>query len=94
MAAARPVVATRVGHLHTIVDEGVEGFFVEVGDVCAMADRIVRLLRDTRLAHAMGLAGRRRAARYDVADVARDVLKALRDAAQVRLQTATTVVGG
>ena len=88
MAAGRPVVATRVGHLHTIVDEGVEGFFVEVGDVCAMADRIVRLLCDTRLAHAMGRAGRRRAARHDVADVARDVLKALRDAVD------TTVVGG
>jgi glycosyltransferase involved in cell wall biosynthesis len=88
MAAARPVVATRVGHLHTIVDEGVEGFFVEVGDVCALADRMVRLLCDTRLAHAMGLAGRRRAARHDVADVARDVVKALRDV------MGTTLVGG
>jgi len=82
MAAGRPVVATRVGHLHTIIDEGVEGYFVEVGDTCAMADRIVRLLRDTRLARAMGLAGRRRASRHDVADVARDVLKALRAAVE------------
>jgi glycosyltransferase involved in cell wall biosynthesis len=91
MAAARPVVATRVGHLHTIVDEGVEGFFVEVGDVCAMAGRIIRLLCDTRLAQAMGLAGRRRASRHDVADVARDVLNALREA--VRLEPDTTTVG-
>lgn len=80
MAAGRPIVATRVGHLHTIVDDGVEGFFVEVGDVRMMADRIVRLLRDTPLAAAMGQAGRRRAARHDVADVARDVVSALRAA--------------
>jgi glycosyltransferase involved in cell wall biosynthesis len=83
MAAARPVVATRVGHLHTIVDESVEGFFVDVGDVCAMADRIVRLLCDTRLARAMGLAGRRRAARHDAADVARDVVKAWQEAVRL-----------
>jgi len=89
MAAGRPVVATRVGHLHTIVDEGVEGYFVEVGDVCAMADRIVRLLCDTRLATAMGLAGRRRAARHDVTDVARDVVRALRDAVRPKPDTTT-----
>ena len=89
MAAGRPVVATRVGHLHTIVDDGVEGYFVEVGDVCAMADRIVRLLCDTRLAHAMGKAGRRRAARHDVADVARDVLTALREAVRRTPDTAS-----
>jgi len=80
MAAGRPIVATRVGHLHTIVDEGVEGFFVEVGDVAAIADCIVRLLSDADLARTMGLAGRSRAARHDVADVARDVMRALRAA--------------
>src|SRR6185503_10797640 len=41
MAAGRPIVATRVGQLDTIIDQGVEGFFVEVGDVSAMADCIV-----------------------------------------------------
>jgi len=81
MAAGRPVVATRVGHVHTIVDDGVEGYLVDVGDVSAMADRIVRLLSDAHLAHAMGLAGRRRAAGHDVVDVARHVLDALRTAA-------------
>jgi glycosyltransferase involved in cell wall biosynthesis len=80
MAAGRPIVATRVGHLHTIVDDGVEGLFVEVGDVRAMADCLVRLLCDTRLARTMGLAGRQRASRHDVSDVARDVLRALRAA--------------
>jgi glycosyltransferase involved in cell wall biosynthesis len=84
MAAGRPVVATRVGHLHTIVDEGVEGFFVEVGDVHGIADRIVRLLRDQGLAQTMGLAGRRRAAGHDVAHVAQDVLSAWRAAAEIR----------
>jgi len=90
MAAGRPVVATRVGHLHTIIDEGVEGFFVEVGDVRALADRLVRLLCNPALAHAMGDAARRRASTHDVGDVARDVLNALRTAATVRPKPDTT----
>jgi len=90
MAAGPPVVTTRVGHLHTIIDEGVEGFFVDVGDVPAMADRIVRLLRDPRRAGVMGQAARVRASRHDVAGVARDALNALRAAAMLRLKADTT----
>ena len=71
MAAGRPVVATRVGHVDTIVEDGVEGYLVAAGDVAALADRIVRLLTDRRLAARMGAAGRRRAAAHDVRAVAR-----------------------
>jgi hypothetical protein len=42
---------------------------------------MLQLLRDPRLAAAMGAAGRQRAARHDVADVARDVMAALQAAA-------------
>ncbi|HLG55920.1 MAG TPA: glycosyltransferase [Vicinamibacterales bacterium] len=93
MAAGRPVVATRVGHLETIIDEGVEGYFVEVGDVGAMADRLVRLLRDTTLAHVRGQAARRRASSHDVNDVARDALNALRAAAQSPVRSLAVACG-
>jgi glycosyltransferase involved in cell wall biosynthesis len=83
MAAGRPVVATRVGHVGTIVDEGVEGFLVGVGDVDALAQRLIRLLRDSELAGQMGRAARCRASRHDVRDVARELLAALREAADV-----------
>ncbi len=77
MAAARPVVATRVGHVETIVDDGVEGFLVEVGDHSALADRLIRVLSDHEQARAMGEAARQRARHHSVAMVARRLLAVL-----------------
>lgn len=70
MAAARPVVVTDAGHVRTIVNEGVEGFVVPVGDVAAIAERLTRLLTDRSLAATMGLRGRNRAARHGVEAIA------------------------
>jgi glycosyltransferase involved in cell wall biosynthesis len=81
MAAGRPVVATRVGHVASIVSDGVEGFLVAPGDVSALADRLVRVLTDRSLAATMGRAGRTRAAQHDVRVVAGELLDALRRAA-------------
>jgi glycosyltransferase involved in cell wall biosynthesis len=63
MAAGKPVVATRVGSLPELIEEGQTGFFVEPGDWEALADRIVRLLQDRDLAERMGMAGRERVRR-------------------------------
>ncbi len=81
MAAARPVVATNVGHVSSIVDDGVEGFLVGLGDVDALADRLRRLLTNSELAASMGAAARRRAVPHDVSAVAATLLDALRAAA-------------
>lgn len=59
MALSKPVVATRVGGVPEAVENGVNGFLVPPLDHIAMADAIGRLLRDARLAAAMGAAGRR-----------------------------------
>jgi glycosyltransferase involved in cell wall biosynthesis len=77
MAAARPVVSTRVGHIETIVDDGVEGFLVDVGDRAALADRIARVLGDPGQARIMGDAARRRASRHSVDVIARRLLALL-----------------
>ncbi|MFL5906774.1 MAG: glycosyltransferase [Solirubrobacterales bacterium] len=56
--AGTPVVATRVGGVPEIVDDGVDGVLVPPGDSEAMADAIAGLLNDTeRLAEMVG-AGR------------------------------------
>ena len=81
MAAGRPVVATSVGHVSSIVDEGVEGFLVQPGDIASLADRMIRLLSDRALAARMGRAARARAAAHDVRVVAGRLLTALREAA-------------
>jgi glycosyltransferase involved in cell wall biosynthesis len=60
MAMERAVVATRVGGIPELVEEGMTGFLVPVSDATAMAGRIAELLRDAALRRAMGRAGRER----------------------------------
>ncbi len=74
LAAARPVVATRVGGVPDVVDEGEDGFLVEVGDVEGLADRLERLARDPELRRRMGAAGRERVIpRYRVERLVGDI---------------------
>src|SRR5499426_640104 len=49
MACARPIVATRAGGIPEIVDEGVNGLLVPPRDHAAMAEAIVRLLKNAGL---------------------------------------------
>jgi glycosyltransferase involved in cell wall biosynthesis len=84
MAAGRPVIATRVGHVESIVSDGVEGFLVEPGDVQGMANRSLELLLDRGLAARLGAAGRARAAGHDVKTIAAKLLDVLWAAAHQR----------
>lgn len=71
MAAGVPVVATRVGGVTSLVDEGRTGHTVEPGDVGALAERICEVLGDPAAARALGNAGREKADKsYRVAAVA------------------------
>jgi glycosyltransferase involved in cell wall biosynthesis len=57
-AMERPVVATRVGGVPEIVDDGRTGLLVEAGDAGALAERLARLLLDPVAGQAMGRAAR------------------------------------
>jgi glycosyltransferase involved in cell wall biosynthesis len=84
MAAGRPVVSTRSGHIESIITDGIEGFLVPVGDVTGLADRLIRILSEPALAARMSEAARRRAVRHDVGRVAQTLLDTLVAAAPVR----------
>jgi glycosyltransferase involved in cell wall biosynthesis len=60
MSQARPTVATDVGGIREVVEDGVSGFLTPVGDSAAVADRLLALLRDRELAGAMGAAAHQR----------------------------------
>jgi glycosyltransferase involved in cell wall biosynthesis len=60
MEAGKPVVATRVGGLPDLIDEGVNGFLVDPQDPAALATALTTLLRDPARARQMGEAGRLR----------------------------------
>lgn len=61
MAHAIPVVATPVGGIPEMMENGVEGFLVEPGDIKALTDALTQLLSDPERAKRMGEAGRHKA---------------------------------
>lgn len=58
MTSEVPVIATRTGGLPEVVVEGETGYLIEVGDVDAMAERGIEILRDDALGRRMGARGR------------------------------------
>jgi glycosyltransferase involved in cell wall biosynthesis len=61
MAEQKPVVATNGGGVPEIVEDGVTGLLVPMGDAIAMANAIDFLLRNPLIAKEMGARGRERA---------------------------------
>jgi glycosyltransferase involved in cell wall biosynthesis len=64
MSCGNPVVATRVGAIPEVVEDGKTGFLVPHRDPAALADKFVMLARDSELRAALGRAGRERAATH------------------------------
>jgi len=58
LACETPCVASRVGGIVDIIEDGVNGFLVEPRDSVAIADRIWRLISDDKLRQEMGKQGR------------------------------------
>ncbi|MEO8078284.1 MAG: glycosyltransferase, partial [Acidobacteriota bacterium] len=59
MACEVPVVASRVGGLHEVIDHGMTGFLHEPSDLEGMAESSVALLTDPELHARVAAAGRR-----------------------------------
>jgi glycosyltransferase involved in cell wall biosynthesis len=60
MASGTPVVASRVGGLAEVVEDGVTGFLVPPEDVGALHERLDQVLKDEALARRLGANGRER----------------------------------
>src|SRR5438067_695759 len=60
MAHGRPVVASAVGGIPELVEDGVTGFLVEPGDVAGLRAALERLLADPALRRRMGRVARKR----------------------------------
>ncbi|MCB9849351.1 MAG: glycosyltransferase family 4 protein [Phycisphaerales bacterium] len=56
-AMAKPVVASRIGGVTEVVDEGNTGLLVQPGDADQLADALLRVLRDRELANRLGEGG-------------------------------------
>ncbi len=71
LMAGCPVVAMRVGGVDAVVEDRGTGMLVDAGDVTAMAQRVVELLRDAALRERLGAAGRRRSDEFSARRAAR-----------------------
>jgi glycosyltransferase involved in cell wall biosynthesis len=65
MSYGRAVVATRVGGIPDTITDGVDGVLVPPGDVDALVDALLELVRDPARVAALGAAARKRAAAFD-----------------------------
>jgi glycosyltransferase involved in cell wall biosynthesis len=80
LATGCPVVATRVGGVPDVVDDGVDGFLVAPGAVQEVAARLAELARDPELRVRMGAAGREQMrTRYAVDRLVDDVDRLYRE---------------
>jgi glycosyltransferase involved in cell wall biosynthesis len=73
MALGCPPVATRVGGISAILEDGVTGFIVEPRDPITQADRIVKLFDDASLRNRLGAAAKKRAFSFDVRTAVRRI---------------------
>lgn len=78
-AVGLPVIATRCGGPEEIVEDGVTGFLVPVGEVVAMAEKMAWLLDHPDDAAAMGAAGRALVAERFSPELAMTEFKAMFD---------------
>ncbi|MDQ3994852.1 MAG: glycosyltransferase family 4 protein [Actinomycetota bacterium] len=60
MASGTPVVASRIGGLPEVIEDGVTGFLVDPTDDAALGERIEQVLRDRVLTDRLGKAARER----------------------------------
>ena len=63
MGSAIPVVATQVGGVGELVEDGTNGFIVRPGDEEQLADRLIELVADSDLRRQFGAAGREKVLR-------------------------------
>ena len=79
MAAGLPIVATAVGGVPRVVEEGETGFLVDYGDEAALRARLSALDADRQLARRCGATGRERAlGRYSSRRMVADYLELYR----------------
>lgn len=76
MSFCRPIVATTVGGIPELVEDGVTGYLVPKRDPKAIANRLLRLLADPALRARMGSASRRKAEEnFDLRNVVAQILR-------------------
>ncbi|HET9837524.1 MAG TPA: glycosyltransferase family 4 protein [Candidatus Angelobacter sp.] len=89
MAASRPVVATRVGAIPKVIEDGKTGLLVNPGDAGGLKDALARLLADGALSERLAAQGHEWVARHYTAAAMARQYRAMYDAVLGRPLVAT-----
>lgn len=54
MACGKPVIASRIGGIPTVIDDGINGFLFPPGDCKSISENIIRLLKNQELRYKIG----------------------------------------
>jgi D-inositol-3-phosphate glycosyltransferase len=84
MACGTPVVASQVGGLAFLVQDGTTGYVVPDGDPQALADRLTQLIRDPQLRQKMGEQAAAYARQYSWDQIANRILNLYRELLPVK----------
>jgi glycosyltransferase involved in cell wall biosynthesis len=84
-AAGLPVIASEVGAVHDLVEDGITGFLVQPNDVESLADKLEKLLIDPQLRQRMGQAGMEKmASEFSVETMVTRMMKVYKDALRAK----------
>lgn len=86
-ARGKPVIGANAGAVRDVVQDGVDGFLVEFGDIGALADALRRVLDSPALAAQMGRRGKEKVQRQFTWDLQYDHLEKIVD--ELALETRT-----
>lgn len=73
MAVGKPLIASRMGGLTDLVDDGVTGFLVPPDDVDALRGAMERMLADETMRQQMGIAGKQKVTAFQATAVVRRI---------------------
>ncbi len=80
MAAGKPVIASRVGGMAEIIDNRIDGFYIEPGDYAGIADLIERLVDDRGLYEKTSMAAYEKViTKYDIKEQQRAIIQIFHD---------------
>ena len=82
MACGKPIIASNVGGIPYLVDEGVNGFLVRPGEVKELSDKIIKVLKNKKLQKSMGKASLKMSEDFEWSKIAEKTFKVYKEIAE------------
>lgn len=81
---SKPAIVSDAGSLPELVNDGVDGFVVPVGDVTSLAQRIYTLATDEKTLKQMSLKAKEKSQRFEINNIAKNNLSIIQSLANIK----------